>query len=155
MTTQSKSESQTYLTFCIQGEHYAIAVTQVTEVLPMMWINRVPEAPSFLEGTLYLRGELLPVIDLTKRLKLARQSYKQNTRLVVVTLPQRKVGVIIDQVEGLQEIRAQHHQKGILHPEHAPLVGEVFFYKSSPFQILQLEHLLTSQEEKQLAEIPT
>jgi len=56
-------EKQTFLTFEICTEQYAVNVTKVLEVLEQQHITPVPRAPQFILGIINFRGEILPVIN--------------------------------------------------------------------------------------------
>jgi len=56
-------EKQTFLTFEICTEQYAVNVTKVLEVLEQQHITPVPHAPQFILGIINFRGEILPVIN--------------------------------------------------------------------------------------------
>lgn len=61
-----------YAAFLVAGRRFAVAAADVAEVLRDGRVNTVPRAPESLAGLLNLRGRIVPVIDLQKRLGLAR-----------------------------------------------------------------------------------
>ena len=61
-------------------------------------LDRVPFAADFIKGVINLRGSVLPVIDLKKRLGLAETPYTENTRIVTVTVDELHVGMLVDAV---------------------------------------------------------
>lgn len=54
-----------YLTFFIQGEEYAVGLRRVREVIPYDTITRVPQMPPALRGITNVRGQVVPVLDLS------------------------------------------------------------------------------------------
>jgi purine-binding chemotaxis protein CheW len=70
----------------------------VQEIRNMTDITRVPFAADFIKGVINLRGSVLPVIDLKKRLGLAETPYTENTRIVTVTIDELHVGMLVDAV---------------------------------------------------------
>jgi chemotaxis-related protein WspB len=52
------------LTFTADSGRYAVAVSQVIEVLPRLELRSIPHAPTFLAGLLSYRGKVVPVIEL-------------------------------------------------------------------------------------------
>ena len=59
MTQQTES----YLTFKLDSELFAINVSKVLEILEVKPITKIPKAPAFMKGVINLRGNILPVID--------------------------------------------------------------------------------------------
>lgn len=84
--------------FKLDKEEYAVSILQVQEIKRMTDITRVPHAPDYISGVINLRGSVLPVIDLKKRLNLALADYNDNTRIIIVKVDDLSVGIIVDAV---------------------------------------------------------
>jgi purine-binding chemotaxis protein CheW len=56
--------------FGLGKEEFAVEVTQVREIIRMQEITRMPKSPHFVEGIINLRGQIIAVIDLAKRLNI-------------------------------------------------------------------------------------
>lgn len=91
-----------FVTVGIDREVFALPVAMVVEILPIMPVFRIPEAPAHLDGLIDVRGRAVPVIDLRTRLGLPRIAPDENTRIVVldVTLGERRLalGLVADRV---------------------------------------------------------
>jgi purine-binding chemotaxis protein CheW len=85
-------------TFRIGGEDYAIDVMRVREIIHPLPITRVPRAPAFVEGVVRLRGEVIPVLDVRKRLGVEAQPVTRKTRFLVVNVAGRRIGLVVDEV---------------------------------------------------------
>jgi purine-binding chemotaxis protein CheW len=85
-------------TFRVGGEDYAIDVMRVREIIRPLPITPVPRAPSFVEGVMRLRGEVMPVLDVRKRLGLAVSPPTRRTRFLVVNVAGRRFGLVVDEV---------------------------------------------------------
>ena len=93
------ADSETQLVvFDLASEFYGVDIGDVREIIRMQSITRVPGAPPFVEGVINLRGSVVPVVDLRKRLDLTLTEQTQETRIVVVDIAGRDVGVIVDGV---------------------------------------------------------
>jgi len=101
--TEPASESE-MLAFLVSGEEYVVAVGQVNEVLKMWSLTPVPNAPEHILGVSSLRGTMLTVIDLGKRLGLGPATMNEKSRVVVVTVDDEKVGFIVDRVTGVVKL---------------------------------------------------
>lgn len=85
-----------FVEFKLGDEKYGVDILQVKTIERMMPITRVPKAPSFVEGVINLRGEIVPVIDLKKRFDLPEGKITENTRIIIVTVKDLTVGMIVD-----------------------------------------------------------
>jgi purine-binding chemotaxis protein CheW len=92
------------LAFLLSGEEYVVAVGQVNEVLKMWSLTPVPNAPEHILGVSSLRGTMLTIIDLGKRLGLGPAAMNEKSRVVVVTVNDEKVGFIVDRVTGVVKL---------------------------------------------------
>ena len=74
------------VSFKIGPEEFGVDITKVQEINRMVDITKVPQAPEFVEGVINLRGKVIPIIDLRKRLGVAHQDDDKNTRIIVVDI---------------------------------------------------------------------
>jgi purine-binding chemotaxis protein CheW len=84
-------------TFFLSGEEYGVDVRLVQEIIRVSEITQVPRAPGFIKGVINLRGRVIPVIDLKRKLGLGEvaESARQ-ARIVVVKVRERLVGLLVD-----------------------------------------------------------
>lgn len=87
-----------WLTFRLSSGEYALEVGDVVEVLRMVALAPMPEAPPWLVGLLNLRGRVMPVIDLRVRLALPARPVGLDTPILVAQCAGRPVGLIADEV---------------------------------------------------------
>jgi purine-binding chemotaxis protein CheW len=85
-------------TFRIGGEDYAIDVMRVREIIHPLPITPVPRAPAFVEGVVRLRGEVVPVLDVRKRLGVEARPPSRKSRFLVVNVAGRRIGLVVDEV---------------------------------------------------------
>lgn len=93
--------------FSLGREEFAVEVTQVREIMRMEEITRMPKSPSFVEGIINLRGQIIAVIDLAKRLNLQSGEQTGETRIIVVEADQIKVGMIVDSVSEVLRVSSE------------------------------------------------
>jgi purine-binding chemotaxis protein CheW len=84
--------------FDLASEHYGVDISDVREIMRMQNITKVPGAIDCVEGVLNLRGKVLPVLDLRKRLALKVVENTEDSRIVIVDIETGQVGVIVDAV---------------------------------------------------------
>ncbi len=86
-------------TFRIGGEDYAIDIMRVREIIHPLPITPVPRAPAFVEGVIRLRGEVIPVLDVRKRLGLPSANPRgRKTRFLIVNVSRHRIGLVVDEV---------------------------------------------------------
>jgi purine-binding chemotaxis protein CheW len=82
--------------FKIGSEEFALDIMDTKEVVVMRGITPVPEADTYVEGVMNLRGNLVPVLDLRKRLRASGSCDGSDRRIIVASLDGRQVGLIVD-----------------------------------------------------------
>jgi purine-binding chemotaxis protein CheW len=83
-------------TFFLEKEEYGVDVKQVQEIRRVAEITSVPRAPEFVRGVINLRGRILPVLDLRRRLALGDVAMDRAARIVVVRVKERLLGLLVD-----------------------------------------------------------
>ncbi len=90
-------EAQEHLvTFFLSGEEYGVDVRLVQEIIRVTEVTQVPRAPEFIKGVINLRGRIIPVIDLKLKLGLGEVKIERQTRVVVIRLRDRLIGLLVD-----------------------------------------------------------
>jgi purine-binding chemotaxis protein CheW len=84
--------------FNLGAEEYAIDILSVQEINRVLPITRIPNAPHFVVGVINRRGNVIPVIDLHKRLNLPLQENSEQTRIIVLKVGEMNAGIIVDGV---------------------------------------------------------
>jgi purine-binding chemotaxis protein CheW len=83
-------------TFFLAEEEYGVDVRLVQEIIRVTEITQVPRAPEFIRGVINLRGRIIPVIDLKRKLALGVVELQRQTRIVVAKLDERAIGLLVD-----------------------------------------------------------
>ena len=84
--------------FTLDGELYGLVIDQVESIIKVQAITVIPRAKPYVLGVTNLRGTVLPVVNLRKRLGLKEKSNLTDPRIVVVTVKNEKVGILVDAV---------------------------------------------------------
>jgi len=84
--TSTEHKTRQFLTFTIAKEHFGLELHQTREIIEYAGITQVPLMPQFLSGVINLRGEVVPVIDLSVRLGREPISIHKRTCVIVVEL---------------------------------------------------------------------
>jgi purine-binding chemotaxis protein CheW len=101
----------------VGGQSYLVDIRRVDEILTAPKVTPLARAPKFLEGVVRLRGEVLPVVDVRRRLGVQPAvAPRRKEKLVVCRLGRRRVGLMVDAVTQVLRV-----QRSSLKP--APLAG--------------------------------
>ena len=106
------------VSFKLGEEEFGVDILRVKEINKMVEITRVPESPTFVEGVINLRGKMIPIVDLRKRMGLPERAYDEDTRITIVELDDQLVGFVVDSVS-----EVLHIPRSITEPPPAMVAG--------------------------------
>ncbi len=95
--------------FRLRDEEFGVDIASVREITKVADISPIPEAPSFIKGLTNLRGQITPVIDLSRQFGLAPQDkLPESARIVVTEVKGQTVGILVDEVPEVLKIAAEN-----------------------------------------------
>jgi len=95
MTVTSSSQAVgSYILFTVAATTYALPSADVRHIEMIESITRVPNAPPFVDGVVFSRGQVVPVVNLRARFGFERVPFDLRTRLIVVQAAGRMIGVV-------------------------------------------------------------
>jgi purine-binding chemotaxis protein CheW len=100
--------SMQLVSFRLVQEEYGIEITRVQEIILMGEITRIPQTPGYIKGLINLRSTVIPIVDLRLRFGLPSQEPTDETRIMVVNMAGKTVGIIVDAVS--EVLRISHDQ---------------------------------------------
>ena len=92
--------------FQVGRETYGVPITSLHEIVRVPEITAVPDAPDYMEGVINLRGKIVSVIDLRKRLGEKKVTTTRRNRILVVEHKGRLAGLIVDSATEVLKIPA-------------------------------------------------
>lgn len=96
---EKADDDEQVVVFRLDKEEYGVPISSVQEIVRVPdELTRVPKAPPFVEGVINLRGSVLPVIDLRRRLGLATVERSDRQRIMVFLIANLRTGFIVDSV---------------------------------------------------------
>lgn len=107
MSRGAEDEKLVIISFVLGDAEYAFIVTEAVEVLKPRRITWVPRMPEFLIGIFSLRGEMVPIFDLKKRLILAMSRAGAHERILITVVDDVKAGFVVDRLCGIEEVPAK------------------------------------------------
>lgn len=139
--------------FKMAGEQYGIDIAQVQEITKMAQITSVPRSPGFVKGVVNLRGDVIPAIDMRKRLELEIGEYTDRTRIIVSEINNKKIGLIVDEVMEVLRVPSSKFEDvpGIVNDKHGrTFMDGIVNTDNRMIMALNLENLLEGKEWNQL-----
>ena len=98
--------TETYILFTLAGTTYAVRTRDVQHMEMVEEITPVPNAPPFVEGVVFSRGQVVPVLNLRARFGFERIAPDVRARLLVVHAEGRTVGLLVDSAREFAGIAA-------------------------------------------------
>lgn len=91
-------EQELHLVTFNLGEQYGVPISQVQEIIRVGNITIIPNSPAYMDGVINLRGKVLPVLNLRKKLKLSGNELTKKSRIVVTEVKGKLLGLLVDGV---------------------------------------------------------
>ena len=111
-------EADSYILFELAGTTYGVPSTDVQHMEMVEHITPVPNAAPHLEGVVFSRGEVVPAINLRMRFGFPKAAPTLSSRLIIVRIGPRRVGLIVDAAREFRKITADAIQ-----PPHEAISG--------------------------------
>lgn len=107
------SELKQYIVVYLNSKKYGINIKYIDSIIFMQNITRVPGAQDYFMGVINLRGEVVPVMSLKKRLGLPDEAFTSKARIIIIRPePQAGcVGLVVDQVKEVITLDASNIEK--------------------------------------------
>ena len=142
------------LHFMLQKARLCVNLAYVDKVLPLMQVDAMPGAENYIVGLMNLGGQSVPLIDLATRVGIERtESYSLDTPVLLCKVAKHSVGIIVDRIIGLSDIKENELQKNPeLNTEDSLFSGTVPFKLDISLMVNMQKILnvkITGQEEIQ------
>lgn len=100
-----------YLFFTLASQEYGIGIYSVKEVIRMMPVRSIPQAPDYIRGVINLRGRVIPILDMGIRFGLGELEYGERACIIILDIDTESgvmhVGIAVDSVSEVVTIKAQ------------------------------------------------
>jgi purine-binding chemotaxis protein CheW len=137
------------LAFKVGGEDYAVDLHEVKEILKHRPVTSVPRTKDFVAGVISVRGVVMPVVDLARRLGLGSGEPTSHTRILVVGDLEQRYGLVVDGVMGVERganLRVEP-PPGVISGSVAEFFEGIGRMGSKMFILLRLEAILDFEAE--------
>lgn len=135
-----------------QGKiEFGVPIERVQEINRLLEITRLPQYPDFIEGVVNLRGQVIPVIDLRRRLGIEGDKHTEQTRIIVFNVQGSRCGVIVDEVSEVLRIHEIDPPPSLISGVESHYLEGVARVNDRLILLISLEEVFTASELKQLA----
>jgi len=84
--------------FKLGNEDYMVDINKIREIIMTTEITYVPRVPNYFGGVINLRGNIVPIINLRKKLNMPSKEITENTRILIMEILDMNVGFIVDKI---------------------------------------------------------
>ena len=148
-TTNNRNQLTELATFQVGEAICGMEILQIQEIIKVTQMTRVPQAPEDVLGILNLRGQIVTVIDLARRLGLGTMEPPPQARVIIVNTTGGKVGILVHRIRDvvavdlLQKEAAPANMRGI----QGRYFTGVCKQDNSLIGLLDIDKILAIQEE--------
>ena len=108
----SEAETNEFLGFKINNNHYCVNVLQVQGIIYIPAISKIPNVPNFVEGAINLRGKIIRVINLMKWFRLPWRNFTIDSHIIILDLGDYVYGILVDEIdEVFTTLKTDKHEK--------------------------------------------
>jgi purine-binding chemotaxis protein CheW len=143
-----------YIVFKLNGEKFAANINQIASITEFSAITSMPNAPAFVEGLLNLRGDIIPVVNLKKRFKMASERI-DNQRILIARKDDIQIGFLVDDASQSMTVE----EKDVLPPPKIAIrknnnyIHEVAVNDGELIIVIDLENVLTETEIEEIMDL--
>jgi purine-binding chemotaxis protein CheW len=152
---EATDDDEQVVVFRLDKEEFGVPIDSVQEIVRVPEeLTHIPRAPAFVEGVINLRGAVLPVIDLRRRLGLATAERSDRQRVMVFLIEGMRTGFIVDSVAEVLKIhRAAIEPAPRLSAEQAKLLARMANLEKQKrmVQLIDPAHLVERRDIDDLA----
>ena len=142
--------------FELANEFYGINIAVVESIIKMQSITQLPQTPAYIKGVTNLRGTVLPVIDLRIRFGLEARPDTKQTRVIIVTMGNIKVGIMVDGVSEVLRVSDETIEPlpPMVNSVNSDFLKGIVRLEDRLIILLEVERVLDLQEQQSLVAMP-
>ncbi|MCK8061009.1 MULTISPECIES: chemotaxis protein CheW [unclassified Fusibacter] len=93
-----------YVVFKLGEERFCVEISNVSGITEYKEITGVPNSPSYIEGVVNLRGDIIPVVNLKKRFVIEETKLSEETRIININFNGKDIGFLVDEASQVLRI---------------------------------------------------
>ncbi len=111
-THESHAELIQYIVITVVNEQYGIDIKYIDNIVRMQSITRVPKVQPFFKGVINLRGEVVPVMSIRKKMGLGEDEITGKSRIIILKFESNaSIGIVVDEVKHVVTISSDNIER--------------------------------------------
>lgn len=107
-----EKQSKQYIVVMIGNEQYGIDISYIDNIVRMQKITRVPKIQSYFKGIINLRGEIVSVMSIRKKMGLEDDVFTNASRIIILKIEEKgSLGIIVDEVKEVVNLNEDEIEK--------------------------------------------
>lgn len=152
----TQNEKQ-YVIFYLADKKFGVNIKESKEILSNTDMTFVPDSPEYISGIINLRGSVVPVVDLRRRLNINAAKNDSEQKIIIIELPELTAGMLVDDVK---EIKALEVENIVDLPDLAKNINRDYIEgvgrvgeDNELLILLDLKNILTAKEIEELKNV--
>ena len=142
--TTEETASKQFVNFTLDSDVYGLDIMMVESIERITDITSVPKTPDYVLGVTNIRGDIIPVINLRKRLDMDDRAYDDKTRIIICKFDDYRIGIVVDMVKDVFTVFEKNIQMGkdIFKDRKNDFISKVIELQGDYILVLDLEKAL-------------
>ena len=98
----SKKKNNEYLIFKVLEQEFAIDLDQSREILEMKNLTPVPDSPEYISGIIKVRDQIIPIVDLGKKMNLKSETDKN--KVIIISMQDVLIGLLVEEILEIKKV---------------------------------------------------
>lgn len=143
-----------YLEFKLGTENYAVQLLKIKEVIPHPETTPLPNGPSHFLGIMNLRGQIISVVDLRKKLKIAVNDEESENAVIIMNFDGISIGLVVDSIDKVLNVSKSEISEvpEVESAVNGKYIQGIYKQEDNLIVLLNLEKVLNIDELKRLQE---
>lgn len=116
--------TQEYVVFELSNEYYCVKINTLDKIIPTPTIRMVPNLPSYIQGVIDFEEQIVPIIDLKRRMKLTNKDKEGNSFILLFEHDERLIGFLADSIFELKESSSPPKKEFTYVSEHVHIFSD-------------------------------
>lgn len=145
-----------FVVFRLGKEKYGIDILNVAGITEFDKFSKVPTAPSFVEGVMNLRGDVIPVINLKKKFNIeASVAEEDDARVILINVKNSTIGFLVDDANQVVKINDEDIEDTpqILKSDDRKFLKGVGKREGELYILLDMDNILSDMEQQEVVSI--
>jgi purine-binding chemotaxis protein CheW len=140
------------IAFRVGSETFVIDIMSVRQIIPFAGSTPVPTAPSFVEGIMILRNEVIPVVDLRDRLDIDPALRSKKPLILITDTSAGVIGLKVDEVRRIINVSGDDllPPPPLVRGVRGELLVAIIHHEKDVFMLIDVESVLTTEEKSEL-----